>query len=181
VSARQWGSVVYEIDSHDVITQTGGEWVEFALANEAPELAHGVVGRSMWDFIAGPVTRQIYREMLVRVRGGEVIAFTFRCDAPSIFRLMTMTIRAVQNGSVRFESTLQAWGERRVSGTVTIPRVVRVCDWCSRICVDDEWRQPEFAISRLDMFAGDDLPLISRGVCPTCADALRPRSTESRS
>jgi hypothetical protein len=175
VSARQWGTVVYDIDADDVITHTGGEWVEFALANDAPELAHGAVGRSMWDFIAGPVTRQIYRDLLMRVRSGEEVAFTFRCDAPTVFRLMTMTIRALANGRVRFESTLQAWGERRLSATVTIPRFVRICDWCSRICVDSVWRQPEFAMSRLDMLQVDDLSRITHGVCPTCAAFLQPR------
>ena len=172
MNAEFSGAVSYEINAHDTITALGEEWIPFALANDAPELAHGVVGRSLWDFIAGAATRHIYSELLTRVREGRHVAFPFRCDSPSLFRLMSMSMRSIGLGAVRFETELQVWGLRAVAPVVSLPATIRVCSWCLRVQVDREWRQPEFALARLDAVMNAEPPLISHGACPTCTEAL---------
>src|SRR5262249_54871616 len=78
------GTIVYRIDRGDVIAEVGGAWLAFALANYAPELApEKVVGRPLWDFVVGPTTRQLYRDLLARARSGRAARFPFRCDGPA--------------------------------------------------------------------------------------------------
>ena len=172
MNAESPGAVSYEINAQDTIIVLGGEWVPFALANDAPELAYGIVGRSIWDFIAGSVTRHIYSELLTRVREGRRVVFPFRCDSPSLFRLMSMSMRSVGLGGVRFETELQVWGHHAMAPATALPSKVRICSWCLRVEVDREWRQPQFALARLDAVMNAEPPLISHGACPTCTEAL---------
>jgi hypothetical protein len=173
VSAHQIGSVSYEVDRHDTITAVGGEWVAFALANDAPELAQGVIGHSMWEFIAGTQTREVYHELLARARSHDPIAFPFRCDSPTMFRLMSMSMRLTSDQAVRFETRLEAWGERAVIPTdVHAPSLIRMCSWCGRIDVDGVWRRPEYFAGQLDTFMGANPSSITFVLCPTCGLVL---------
>src|SRR5262245_62130275 len=94
--------LVYWIDRRDVITEVGGAWLAFALANGAPELdSASVVGRRLWDFVGDPTTGQLYRGILARARAGRAARFPFRCDAPASRRLLEMAVTAEGGGGVR--------------------------------------------------------------------------------
>src|SRR5450631_2450126 len=84
--------VSYQIDGHDDIISVNSAWKAFARSNGAPHLAEQVVGRSLWEFVSDGTTRQVYRDLLVRVRGGRTVTFSYRCDSPSLRRYMRMTM-----------------------------------------------------------------------------------------
>ena len=83
---------VHRIDRDDVIVFLDDEWKGFARENGAAGLAD-IAGRSLWDFVVGADVRDVYRQMLDRVReDGGSIGFPFRCDAPALRRFLEMEI-----------------------------------------------------------------------------------------
>src|SRR5262245_41935895 len=169
--------LVYWIDRRDVITEVGGAWLAFALANGAPELdSASVVGRRLWDFVGDPTTGQLYRGILARARAGRAARFPFRCDAPASRRLLEMAVTAEGDGGVRFETrTLEeasrppeALWER---GAERSGDLLRVCGWCKRVDAGG-WAEVEEAVARLRLFERDRLPALTHGICETCLAAL---------
>lgn len=95
--------LTYRIDRGDVIAAVDDAWAPFARANEAPHLAD-VLGRPLWDYVSDDTTRQVYRDLLARVRAGHDVTFPYRCDAPALRRFMRMTMRPAPERGVVFES-----------------------------------------------------------------------------
>lgn len=167
-------AVTYRIDRGDTIVETGGAWDAFAAANGgvAP-----VLGRPLWQFVAGTDVRGIWELMLRRVRTtGEPLSFLYRCDAPGLVRVLRMELRPAPDDSVTFVSTVV--GERvaaALSGnwsTGSARALVTVCGWCARVRVDGDWQPPEHAVGRLGLL-DDRQPPLSHGVCGTCVRELR--------
>ena len=78
--------ISYDIGPDDIITAVGGEWELFALEEERRSESrqrHGVL--YLWEFIAGLATREVYRELLVRVRRGDEVRFPFAVTGPTSF------------------------------------------------------------------------------------------------
>jgi hypothetical protein len=164
--------ISYDIGPDDIITAVGGEWQIFALENAAPTLVD-VTGCSLWEFVSGLATREAYRELLVRVRGGQEVRFPFRCDGPEIIREMAMMMRPLAGGAVRFESFLLATTPRVVSGTIpTTPATLRICSWCKRVESANQWRYPDFAVEAFAPFDAPATPAVNFGICPACAEML---------
>src|SRR3954471_1892229 len=143
--------VSYEVTADDTVSATGGDWAAFALENGAPELVD-VKGVPLFDFIAGAGIRQVYRELLARVRDGQRVAFPFRCDSDDMVREMSMIICPLDHGRVRFESFFLRSNPRLVQPGVGLPSRIRVCSWCKRVVWRGEWRYPEFAIEAMTLF-----------------------------
>lgn len=166
------GRVTYHIDRLDVLTDVGHAWAEFATSNGAPKLAAGVVGRSMWEFVVDETTRQVYRDLLVRVRLGRAVRFEYRCDAPAARRFMQMTMAPRGQFGVSFDSlTLKTEARPEVpvgSGAAPGDGLLRVCSWCKRVDVAGEWDELEVAVSRLALFATSRAPTITHAMCPEC-------------
>jgi hypothetical protein len=170
--------ITYDVDATDVIRAVGGSWAEHALANGGDRLVHGVVGRRLWDFIGGATTQHMYQNLVGKVReSGEPITFPFRCDSPALRRDMRMHLLPLSDGWVRFESlTVQT----RAWPTALLARqpaskpdgVIRICSWCKKGKLRDEWVEPEVVVEELGMFIGDRERLISHAICPPCAHAL---------
>lgn len=183
----QPGTVCYRVDAHDRIAELGDTWSAWAVENGAPQLARGVVGRSLWEFVGDPHTREVYRTLLARVRGGLVVRFPYRCDAPQMRRFMRMTLTPDGEGGVWFDSETvrteprtPCWLAARPTET---PATVRtVCGWCKRVAVDDGWEEIEVAIARLDLFGDTGTPALSHGMCPACyatfMETLDPRPAD---
>jgi hypothetical protein len=163
--------ISYDIGADDIITAVGGEWQIFALENAAPSLVD-VTGCSLWGFVSGLPTRQAYRELLVRVRGGHEVRFPFRCDGPEIIREMAMLMRPLAGGAVRFESFLLATKPRVVGETMPPMEALRICSWCKRVESANGWRYPDFAAEAFAPFDVHETPAVSFGVCPACAEML---------
>lgn len=92
--------LTYQIDSADRITSVSGSWDLFAAANDGGTRATDVVGHSLWDFVVHNTTRQVYRDLIARVRGGRPVTFSYRCDSPTLRRFMRMTMRPGASGPV---------------------------------------------------------------------------------
>jgi hypothetical protein len=164
--------VLYRIDRHDTIVETGGAWDDFARANGGVPPA---VGRPLWHFIAGRDVRATWALLLRRVREGRSpVAFVYRCDAPGLRRLMQMELLADRSGAVAFRSTaVNVTRTQTVTGrweTDSARETVLVCGWCARVHAG-EWVQPEQAIDLLEL--SERQPRLSHGICDSCAGELR--------
>lgn len=127
--------VQYEIDATDRLVRVNDAWSSFATANGGLHLvAHRIIGCSLWDFIAGETTRQVYKSLLRRVRDGGRSRFTYRCDAPERRRSMEMTIAAGLGGHVRFESRtlVVEYSPAPVVQLVAGSRMRHLCHSCRR-------------------------------------------------
>jgi hypothetical protein len=96
--------VSYQIDSHDDVRSVSDSWTVFAVSNGASHLAAHVVGHSLWEFVSDVTTRQVYLDLLARVRGGRTVTFSYRCDSPSLRRFMRMTMTPRAQNWVGFDS-----------------------------------------------------------------------------
>lgn len=168
--------LTYRVDRGDVITEVDEAWAPFARANQAPQLEN-VLGQSLWDHVADDTTRQVYRDLLSRVRSGHEVSFPYRCDAPALRRFMRMTMRHGHDRGVVFESVVERTEPRPASPLVdgapagppgSSGVIVRVCSWCRRVHVKETWQEVEVAVERLGLFAGGPAPSLTHGMCEDC-------------
>jgi two-component system cell cycle sensor histidine kinase/response regulator CckA len=165
--------VTYQIDGRDRITSVSDSWAPFAIANDGASAATNVIGSPLWNFVSDATTQHVYRDLIARVRGGRTVAFSFRCDSPDLRRFMRMTMSPGPQGAVTFDS-LVVRTEARVALAVTAladyrkTDLMRVCGWCKRVAVADEWLEVELAIDRLGLLAGPPPSGITHGMCPAC-------------
>lgn len=170
--------LAYRIDAFDRIVAVDPGWVTFARANGGVSLLPpGIIGRSLWRWIADPTTTQVYRDVIAKVRrGAGPVRFNLRCDAPGARRLLEMRIEG-RSDEVSFETRLL---ERQPRIDVDLmdadaPRGdshLVICGWCMRLPVDGEWLEIEDAISILQLFDTATLPQLSHGMCPKCVAAM---------
>jgi len=167
--------VRYQINDRDEITFVDKAWVRFAQANDGAELVgHGVLGRVLWEFIDDGVTRQLYQQIVGRVRQGHQAVFKLRCDSPSCKRHLEMTIHATGADIIEFATqTLQLEDRPPMAflgrGTPRSTELLRACSWCNRIDVgSDAWTEVEVAVERLKLFELGRMPKITHGICATC-------------
>ena len=166
----------YEIDAGDVITSVSDLWSAFARENGAPELTdQQVVGTSLWQFIDGEETRQLYRSLLHRVRTGiPQIILPFRCDSPTLRRFMRLEITAQVNRAIRFEGILERVEPTRRLNLLDpdFPHssdTLTVCSCCRRVIVDPfGWLEIEEATVRLRLLEVLRVPRLRHRICPDC-------------
>lgn len=171
--------VTYEIDAEDRLRHVGGSFGSFATANGAPELERAqLVGRSIWDWIAGDDVRHAYRLLFQRVRERQArVRLPFRCDSPELRRFMELYVAPGANRSLLFTAHLLRTEVRpRVTLLdATVPRsetLVALCSWCKRARgPGDHWLEIEEVIPALEIF--DRVPpSFSHTICPDCEAAL---------
>jgi hypothetical protein len=173
--------VRYAIDAADRICFVDDAWGSFATANDGAELTRSaVIGQSLWDCISDPATRALYKQLVARVRQGQIAEFTLRCDGPSCRRLLEMTITAAADGVVEFE-TRTVHAEQRAPqallqrDTQRSSELLRACAWCNRVDVGtevSEWVEVEDAIERLRLFERGLAPQLTHGICETCFEGM---------
>ena len=179
--------VVYALDASDAITAVNDSWIAFARENGGEALLPpAIIGRSIWDFIADPTTRMLYRRIFERVRSGTgPVRFSFQCDAPAVRRLLEMTIARDRAGSLRLVVHTLALEPRAPELLLDgdAPRsdeLVRMCAWCKRIPgPDGTWGEVDEVLPKLGLFAKSVLPRISHGICEDC-DRMIISELESR-
>jgi hypothetical protein len=170
--------ITYELDAQDRIRTTGADWDRFALANGAPELAsHRIRLEPLWRFVTGIEVQHLLRLLFERVRSrNTTIRLPFRCDSPSARRFMELTVRPLPAHALTVESRLLRTETRQyVPLLERSPRLrygfLTMCSWCKRIrLVNGEWAEVERAVEVMDLFTSADLPMISHGICRSCAD-----------
>jgi len=169
-------SFLYRVDAEDRIRFVSAEWLEFARENAAPDLVRdAVVGRSLWEFVAGGEAQHLYRLLFESARRGQgTIRIPFRCDSPTIRRFMELTIDPAPDETLDLcGSILREEPRPRVALLdPSSPRgdeFVLICSWCKRIRVaPDVWDEAEQAIRTLGLFGATVLPGLSHGICDTC-------------
>jgi hypothetical protein len=175
--------ISYRVDAADRIEAVSESWSVFARENWGEALLPpSILGRSLWDSISDPTTREIYAALLARVRGGRgPVHFQFRCDSPAIRRLLDMRITRLPDGAVEFSTTPVSL-EPRTPVAVLDPLARRSaaflvsCAWCARLRVTEgEWVEVEEAMRILDPFEQQVMPRLSHGMCPDCFAAMTRR------
>ncbi len=172
--------VQYRIDEKDEITFVDESWPRFAEENDGVHLVGpGLLGRSLWDFITDAATRQLYEQILARVRKGQVAQFSLRCDGPACRRLLEMTITAGEAGAVEFATNPLRLEDRKpvpllAAGTERSADFLRSCAWCNRIDVGGgEWAEVEDAAERLRLFELHRMPRLTHTICEACLAAVK--------
>lgn len=169
--------ITYTIDETDRIIAVNQAWSRFAMCNGGGRLAPAMVtGRLLWDLI--PAAGPLYAPILHAVRHARrIVRLEFRCDAPSLRRLLELSLVPGPRGQVEFRVRPLRLSARSPVALLaddtprTADRVV-VCSWCKRVNVEVEWLEVEQALQRLRLFHHTVLPQVSHGVCPRCAEAL---------
>ncbi len=172
--------VTYRIDSTDRLTHLNAAWSAFADANAGGALhPDRVIGRSLWDFLTDHTTKQLYHDMVQRVRrDGLPIRFRFRCDAPTCKRLLAMEIVKDDIEGVQF--TVNSILDEKRRSALPPTRIASVshtfltiCGWCKRVPLPSgTWGDIEEAIDAMGMFQAELEPWLTHGICPACYDAV---------
>lgn len=162
-------------------------WRLFAVESGALDLAEPepLIGRNLFDFIAGQEVHAAYGRMLERIRLGEPqVTLPCRCDAPGITRDMRMTITPLKRNrallAFLFQSItltertrppvrLYEFDGRDYPDTVPL---LGMCSLCERVCPGPEdcsqrtapWMEAESYYAR----GGSSQVRISHTVCPYC-------------
>ncbi len=168
-------SFPYSVDANDMIVALGPSWLEFAIANGAPELAHeNVVGRSLWEFVVGGEVRSVYTVLFRWVRDyGAVLSIPFRCDSPSRRRSMKLELTPASFGRIDLVGRLLAESEQPFLSLLAdlahrAPQQVEMCSFCKRLRVGDDWLEAPEALERLGLADALHPPRASQRVCDPC-------------
>ena len=171
-SPERVDSCIYEIDADDRIVFCNEGWDAFALANGGGGITFEKIdGKVLWDFVADPSSKDLYRRLVEQVRNGRVVEFSLRCDSPEISRLLEMRIAMTETARVRFITKIKTLELRSGEGVNVADdqTPLLVCSWCGRINVDQEiWQDVEVAIGRLGIFERSFPPVVSHGICTDC-------------
>ena len=171
----------YTIDSEDRLDSVNPAWLEFARENDAIELtADGVVGRSLWEFIAGAETRYLYGLLFRRVRDeASEAAVPFRCDSPSIRRFMIWDLNADTQGGIELRGKLIRSEPREPVYLLdpTVPRTddfLTICSWCRQVRLPTgRWQEADLAVAAMGLFMVPQLPQLTNETCPACEARIR--------
>jgi hypothetical protein len=183
-SPRFAGAVVrYRIDGWDHIVEIGGAWESFAAENDGRAVAAAnVLGRPLWDFITGPTTVLIWRQVLDHVRQiGVSVRFSYRCDSPQLRRFMRMAVSPQPKGGVLFESQLFRTEPRRMPLHVRLgdSATVARCSLCNFLQVRGVWTDVVDAVE-IGLVMDQDLPVVvAYGICPRCRNLLAQTANDS--
>lgn len=163
----------FRLNDRDEIIFVNESWNAFAKANGGEELmAPQVIGRRLWGFITDATTRQLYLDVLKRVRSGSRVRFRFRCDTPSRRRLLEMDVSQLAD-TTEFR-TCVIWEEEREYQALLEPdrltsgEFLHVCAWCKKVDIGSGWAEVEDAVSALRLFERPLLPQLTHGICQVC-------------
>lgn len=184
-SLDQAASVEYRIDAADRVTPIGAGWAQFARENGAPELAAPSVTRTLWGYLEGDALGALWELLVLRVRLTQTpVTLPFRCDAPAFRRWFDMTLTPEPEDAIHFSSVLTREEAREavdhtVAGPVHAARaVILVCSWCSRCDDGRRWTAFEDYARSRSVMGQTVAPVMTHGVCPSCADMVRAEIVE---
>jgi hypothetical protein len=139
-----------------------------------------VLGRPLWDFVAGKESRRWYAEIHARVRRtSQTLVLPFRCDSPTVQRQMRLTITPGERGELHYESVLLRVESQRSVALIDPeqPRanaMLTMCSCCKRALLEPVgWLEVEEISIRLRLFESQHVPQLCYTICPDCANVLR--------
>jgi hypothetical protein len=170
----------YRVDEADLLVSVDDIWLAFAAENGAAELDEAsVLGRPLWEFVAGDETRRLYSEMHTRVRQKKTpVVLPFRCDSPSLRRHMQLTISAWDADQLTYESVLLRVEPQRPLGIFDSMRprsnsILTVCSCCKRALLEPAgWLDVEEVSTKLRLFETQKVPDLRYAVCPNCTKLI---------
>ena len=173
-------SCVYELDGDLRISSVDTGWVEFAVANHAPELVPppGPLGQSALSCIADSTSAFLYGRLFQRVsQTGRAITFPFRCDSPTLRRFLECRIEPRHPSGLRVVTTLMRTETREpVALLERRPQHgaghLRMCGWCKAVDIEGRWCEVEEALVVTRLFEQDLLPDITHGICVSCSERM---------
>lgn len=170
-------NIVYRLDQADRITEVGGAWDRMALENGGDALCgHSVLGRNLYDFISGDVSKMFVRTLIDGVRVlHRPRTVAYRCDSPGLRRYMEMSINCDDGGGVVLEHRqlrTEATGRRFdfLVGLQPVRQMVVRCSHCNSVKFGGVWGEPEALLPA----EPSQVPVIY-GVCPSCLAKVQRR------
>jgi hypothetical protein len=167
------------LDAKDAIAFVSEGWLDSARQSGSPDLTEAaVIGRPFSDFVADPVSIQLYQLVFRRVRRtGQTIRVPFRCETHNERWHMEMEVRALGDGTLecRNQTVLV---ENRAAGPSAeadgrAKSFLTLCSWCKKVKLPEgAWVDVEAAAQRIELFLGV-APQLTHGVCPSCRTVLR--------
>jgi len=168
------GDLLYRLNDRDEFVFVNEAWNEFASANGGDALvAPLLLGRPLWGFITDATTRQLYHDLLKRVRSGRPVQFQFRCDTPSLRRLLEMDVAVAPGGTTEFRTRVISEELREYQALLEPDRLtsdefLHMCAWCKQVDIGAEWVEVEEAVALLRLFEQPLLPQLTHGICQAC-------------
>ncbi len=166
----------YTVDSEDKILDLNEGWEAFARANHGDGLTLDTLrGQVLWDFIADPQVRQVWRYLFARVRQTQrAITVPYRCDSPEMKREYNAHLAPEQHGRIRYENHVYRETPREPVRVLALDRsehtedFIKMCSWCKSIEHNGRWLALEDAVADLALLCNEPLPQLSHGICPQC-------------
>lgn len=153
----------YEISAGDRITAVSEDWDIFARGNGGEAaLRRTVMGRPLWDFVAGLETRAYLNALFFAARtAGEKVAVRYRCDGPADRRYFQLQIQPIGAGGLRL-SQMPLDVVPRLRPAEPPPRNFSCCcAQCLRCKVGEDWIGGE-------VYHGFAPGPVEYVVCPQC-------------
>ncbi len=175
--------VVYRVDAADRIVSVNDAWRSFATANDGAGLADPL-GQSLWQHIGDQGSRDLYSLLFTSVRvSGRSLSYPYRCDSPTLRRLMDMSIEPGDEGSLVFSS--------RIVSTEPMPHAVMfgqslpyslgrvdVCGNCRKVRDRNGWTDIMELFNRGQITAQRNSFTTMYRICPACRTSLRQQAND---
>lgn len=165
----------YTVDRENQITWVSERWWPFARDNNAPQLdPENVLGKNLPDFISDLTSRQLYEQLMGRVRNERrIILINIRCDSPDKKRFLKIKMSPLPEASVSFESwPVKEKTRPPISCLIPSDRhsdaTVYMCSWCKCVLVGKSWMEIEDALPELGLLEMKHPPSISHCICNPC-------------
>lgn len=161
----------YKLDKDDIIVSVGDAWNDFAAENNSPSaFSSNVVGRNLWQFIAGVQTRSYLNAIFFACRmDTQPFSISYRCDAPDEKRLFRLSISPGEKGSLILNHSLVhtklSLADQNVPVFAEHYDNTR-CSICCSFLIGENW---------IDTFAYPDARFFAKsyGICPNCRAEVR--------
>jgi hypothetical protein len=170
---------IYTIDALDRLVEVNRAFVDSSARAIGDADARSLIGRSIWDFVAGTVPRQLWEVLYDRVRAvGAPVFIPLRADTANQRRVIDLELHPIGDRSIRHVRECVAV-ESRAAVALLDPnyprdgRSLRRCAWCARVQVRlGAWQEIEEAQATLGIEAAETLPTLREGVCAACKQSV---------
>jgi hypothetical protein len=167
---------IYTIDAHDRLVEVNPPFVASLPYSGG---ANTLIGRPIWDFVAGELTRRLWEVLYERVRvAGAPLFVPLRADTANERRVIDVELHPAPDRSVRHVREC-LWTEARPAVALldsNYPRDSRAllrCAWCARVQVRlGTWQEIEDAQFALGIVAAETLPTIQDTACASCKQSV---------
>jgi len=171
--------VIYRVDEQDRIIYANDDWDRFARLNNSLQLQREhIVGNAIWDFIVDAETQQVYRDLMVCVRRNRPVSFHYRCDSPTMQRVLEMHVHRVNSGAVQFTSSTIVLSQHEPIDLLDAQRdhagdPLRICGWCKRVEFLGQWVEIEDAGRHMRLPTSQPLPPLMHTMCGPCYSRIQ--------